>query len=241
MLGHRLDLAAEAREQPLAGALGVGHRLQRREGLRRDDEERFRRVQVAGGLDEIGPVDVRHEPEGHRAIAVVLEGLVGHDGPEVGAADADVDDVADALSGVALPRATPHAGREVGHGIEHGVDLGHHVLTIDDDRRTARSSQGHVQDGPSFRHVDLVAPEHGVDALAQTALLGQSAKQCEGIVGDAILGVVEKDPDRLGGQAFSTFGVVGEERAQVKIADLLVVGLEGLPCGARGQGQHSSH
>ncbi len=57
------------------------------------------------------------------AVAVVLERLVGHHRPEVGAADADVDDVADALAGVALPRAAADAVGEVGHLVEHGVDL----------------------------------------------------------------------------------------------------------------------
>ena len=45
------------------------------------------------------------------ALAVVPQRLVGHDRPEVGAADADVDDVADALAGVALPRAAADAVR----------------------------------------------------------------------------------------------------------------------------------
>ena len=35
-------------------ALRIGHRLQRREGLRGDDEQRLGRVEVAGGLGEIG-------------------------------------------------------------------------------------------------------------------------------------------------------------------------------------------
>ena len=33
-------------ERPVARGLGVGHRLQRRECLRRDDEERLRRIEI---------------------------------------------------------------------------------------------------------------------------------------------------------------------------------------------------
>ena len=151
--------------------MGVGHRLQRREGFRRDDEQRLRRIEVVDGLREVGAIDVRHEAERHGAVAVMLEGLVGHHRPEVGAADADVDDVADALAGVALPGAAADAVAEVRHLVEHGVDLGHHVLAVDDDRCAARRAQGHVQDGAVFRDVDLVAPEHGVDARAQAGFL----------------------------------------------------------------------
>ena len=65
--------------EPVARRVGVGHGLQRGEGLRRDDEQRFRRVEVAGGLGEVGAVDVGDEAEGHVAVAVMLERLVGHD------------------------------------------------------------------------------------------------------------------------------------------------------------------
>ena len=191
--------------------VGVGHRLQRGEGLRRDDEQRLRRVEVARRLGEVGAVDVGDEAEGHGAVAVVLERLVGHHRAEVRAADADVDDVADALAGVALPRAAADAVGEVGHLVEHGVDLGHHVLAVDDDRRALGRAQRHVQDGAVLGDVDLLAPEHGVDPLAQAGLLGQLQQELERLVGDAILRVVEVEPDRLGRQPLAALGVVGEE------------------------------
>ena len=109
------------------------------------------------------------------ALAVVLQRLVGHDRTEVRAADADVDDVADALAGVALPVAAAHSVGEVGHLVEHRVNLGHDVLAVDYDRRAARRAQRDVQHGAVFGDVDLVAAEHRVDALAQPALLGQLA------------------------------------------------------------------
>ena len=52
------------------------------------------RVEVAGGLGEVGAVDVGDEAEGQVAVAVVPQRLVGHHRAEVRAADADVDDVA---------------------------------------------------------------------------------------------------------------------------------------------------
>ena len=77
-----------------------------------------RGVEVARRLDEVGAVDVRDEAEREVATAVVAEGAVGHHGAEVGAADADVDDVADRLARVtpstrpsAPRRRTPPSGR----------------------------------------------------------------------------------------------------------------------------------
>ena len=39
----------------------VGHRFQRRERLRGDDEKRFCRIQIVGRLDEISAIDVGNE------------------------------------------------------------------------------------------------------------------------------------------------------------------------------------
>ena len=78
-------------ERPGASRVGVGHCLQRRESFRRDDEQCFRRVEIADRFREVGAIDVGDEPERHGAVAVMLERLVGHHRPEVGAADADID------------------------------------------------------------------------------------------------------------------------------------------------------
>ena len=114
-------------------------------------------------FDEVGAVDVRDEAKRQCAVAVVPQRFVRHHGPEVGTADADVDDVANALAGVALPLAAANAVREGRHLVEHGMHLRHDVLAVDDDRRALRRSQRHVQHGPIFGDVDLLAAEHGVD------------------------------------------------------------------------------
>jgi hypothetical protein len=44
------------------------------------------------------------------------------------------------------------------------------TLAVDHDRRVARRAQRHVQHGAVLGHVDLVAAEHRVDALAQSRL-----------------------------------------------------------------------
>ena len=218
-----------ARQRPLARGAGVGHRFQRREGLGRHDEERLRRVEIADRFGEVGAIDVRDEPEGEAAVAVVPERLVGHDRPQIGTADADVDDVADPLAGVPVPGAAAHAIREVRHPVEHGMNLGHDVLAVDQDRRAARRAQRHVEHGSFLRDVDLLAAEHGVDAGAQAAVLREADEQRHRLVGDPVLRIIEIDARGLQRQPFAASRIAREQLAEMHGADVPMVLFERLP------------
>src|SRR5215831_16494315 len=98
MFGDRFFVAAEASDQPGAGRVPIRHRLQRREGLRRNDEQGLRWVEIADSLREVRAIDIGHESEGRVARAVILERLVSHHRSEVGTAYTDVDDVTNALA-----------------------------------------------------------------------------------------------------------------------------------------------
>src|SRR6266403_850318 len=69
----------------------------------------------------------------------------------------------------------------------------------------------------------------------------RSTEQRDRLVGDAILGVVEIDADRLRGQALAAGRVFGEERAEMSLPDRLPMILEYLPRLARSQWHHSRH
>ena len=153
----------------------------------------------------------------------MLQRLVGHHRSEVGAADADIDDVANAFAGVPLPSSAPHAVGEIRHLVEHGVDLRHHVLAINNNRCASRRAQGDMQDGAVFRCVDFLAPEHGIDAFVQPGLLRQLQQKLEGFVGDAVLRVIQVEARRFGRHAFAAFRVIGKELAQMQLADSLMV------------------
>ena len=58
VLGDRGNFIAQAFEQPIAGALGVGHGLKGGEGFGGDHEERLRGVEIANCLDKVDPIDV---------------------------------------------------------------------------------------------------------------------------------------------------------------------------------------
>src|SRR5262245_55307550 len=158
--------AAQAFKYPIASGLCVRHCLQGREGLRGNNKKGLGWVEILDRLGEVRAVDIGDEAKRHGSLAVVLQSLVGHHRPEVGAADTDVNDVANALAGMALPCASPASVGKVSHLVEHGVDCRDHVLTINHDGSAFWGTQSDMQDSPVFRDIDLLAPEHGIDALS---------------------------------------------------------------------------
>ncbi len=156
---------------------------------------------------------------------------VGHDRAEVAAADPDVDHVADALAGGALPRAAADLLREPAHATEHLVDLRDHVLAVDLDHRVLRRPQGHVQHRAVLGDVDLLALEHGGDALLELRPLREGEEQPHRLGVHMVLGVVHPQPGALDGEAIRAATVLGEEVAEGAGAGLLRVGREGLPLG----------
>ena len=123
------------------------------------------------------------------------------------------------------PVQTPLRTRvgEVGHAVEHRVDAGHDVLAVHQDARPPGRAQGHVEHRALLGHVDLLAREHGVDARPQAGRLGQREQEPQGLVGDAVLRVVEVEGDRLEREPLAPLRVLREERPQMNVAHLPVV------------------
>ena len=87
-----------------------------------------------------------------------------------------------------------------------------------------------------LRHVDAVAGEHHVPALLELGLPGEFEEQRQRLVGDAVLGIVEVEPGRLGGQPFTACWVFGKQIAQMPALDLGIVLGEGRVGGPFTQG-----
>ena len=136
-------LVVQGRDRPCARRLRIDERFERGERLRADDEQRFVGCEPANGLREVGAVDVRHEPEREIALAVVAQRFIGHHRAEIGAADADVDDVADGLAGEAFPPAAADIGTEGGHSLQHvrGRRERHCALRRGSPHRQARATR----------------------------------------------------------------------------------------------------
>src|SRR6266849_8954833 len=103
------------------------------------------------------------------------------------------------------------------------VHFGNHVLAVDENRLVAGRPEGHVQHRAVLGDVDLLAAEHGVDALAQPGLLGEVDEETERLVGHAVLRVVEVEAHALDRQALAATRVVGEELAEMDVAHLRVM------------------
>ena len=132
-------------------------------------------------LDEVRAVDVGDETEDEVPARVRPQRLVGHDRPEVGAADADVDDVADRPAGGARParRSAPRRRtRPSGRAPRAPRD---DVDAVDDDAASARRTQRGVQHGAVLGDVDLLAGEHRVDPLRQPGLLGEPRRAARSV------------------------------------------------------------
>ena len=239
LLGGVVDGAGLAQrvEQPPAGHLGVGDGLERGEGLGDDDHERGLGVEALDLLGDVVGVDVGDEAH-RRAVQVGAQALVHHDRAEVGAADADGDDVLDGLAGDALPLARADAVGEGIHLVQDLVDVSHDILAVDDERASlsGRTAQRGVQDGAILGGVDVVATIHGGTTLLKTHGAAEVSKQLDGLVGDEVLGEVEVQVGRIKGELLDAVGISREPILQADALGLqgVKVVLECLPLGGLG-------
>ena len=114
------------------------------------------------------------------------------------------------------------------------------VLPVDLDHRVFRRTQRDVQHRPVLADVDPVAPEHRVDPLAQAGAFGDRDEQPDGLVGEAVLRIVEVDARGLHGHTRAALGIVGEQVAEVDVAHRLVVLDERPPFGGLGDRAHGA-
>ncbi|KAI3477404.1 hypothetical protein L1887_60923 [Cichorium endivia] len=203
-------------EEPVASGGGVGDGLLSGEGLGGDDEEGGLGVADAEGLGHVGAVDVGDKVGVEVALGVGLERLGDHDGAEVGATDADVDDALDGLAGVTLVGAGADGLGELLHVLELGLDLVDAGLV--DLEVAGDVAEGDVEDGAALGGVDVLAGEHGVDLLLDLRLLGEGEELVEHLIIDEVLGEVEEE---------ASVGVARVPLSRV-LVEALRVGLEGL-------------
>ena len=235
VLGDGLLVTVESLEHGGLGRFGVGHGLERREGLGSDDEERLFDVHLLEGFGHVGAVDVRNEVDfrrglaGNRLVCIGLEGFGGHHRTEVGAADTDVHHVLDGLAGVALPLAAADEVGKVFHVLEDRTDFGHHVLAVDADSVATLVAQSGVEHGTLFGGVNLFAGEILLAHVVEVRGLQEVLELRHGLVGDDVLGVVEEEAASLQAELFGAGRVLREEFLHVPGLGDFGVGLEGLP------------
>ena len=218
-------LAAAAFEEPGLRGRRVGHGLLGGEGLAGDDEERLGRCDAAQHRGDVVAVDVGDEVQVEPRMGERRERRDRHLRPEVAAADADVDDVAQRPRAALGPR--PHRLGEGEHRLAGGLDL------VGERRRARRRAQGGVQHRPAFGEVDRLAGEHRVAPGLDAAFARQVGEEVQRRRVDAVLRQVAEHFGRLDAEALEARRVAGEGLAQVEIA---TVGFEVAAQGGPGGG-----
>src|SRR6185437_14610016 len=152
---------------------------------------------------------------------------------EVRAADADVDDGADPLTGGAGPLAAAQPVGEIAHPVQHFVHIGDDVLPVDGQRCVARQPQRGVQHGPVFRDVDVRPVEHRVAVALEVGRAGEVDQQFQRVAVDAVFAVVDIEIADGEVEIAAAIGVFVEEITQMRLADLPVMLLQRTPCRGR--------
>ena len=104
------------------------------------------------------------------------------------------------------------------------------VLAVDGQLDAARQPQRGVQHRAVLGGVDVHAGEHRVAALLEAGGAGQIDQQLQRLAGDPVLAVVDVEVADRQRQFGTPVGVLVEELAEVFVADLIVMPLQGLPC-----------
>ena len=182
-------LGLEGRQQPGLGLARVGEGLERGERLGDHDHEGGLGVEALDLLGHVVGVDVGDVAAVDAGVGHGLEGLVDHDGAEVGAADADAHDVLDLLAGDALPLAGADALGEGVHAVENLAHVGDAVLVAVEDGALlgGRTAQRGMQDGAVLGGVDVLAGVHGIAALLEADGASEVAQKPDGLVGHEVL------------------------------------------------------
>ena len=202
-------------QQPGTHDLRVRDGLERREGLGGHDHEGRLGVQILRGLTRVGGINVGNEAALQALLHVGLESLVRHDGTQVGAADADVDDGLDGLAGNTGPLAGADAAREGVHLLQYLVHVGDHVLAVDRQGVGRGAAQRSVQDGAVFGHVDVLARKHAVAQVCHAGLLGEREQVAQQRGAHEVLRQVDVQVGGLEGELLRAFGIVRKHLAQI--------------------------
>jgi hypothetical protein len=197
VLGNGGLVLCGVKEPPLGG-VGVGDGFCGGEGLAGNKEESGLRVTSLESLSHVGAVDVGNKVELHALLAVRLEGLGDHDRAKVRSTNANVDNGVDGLASVTLPLTRANLLGELLHVVQHAVDLLDYALAIDLHGLVGSVAQGHVVDSASLCEVDLLALEHVIAELLNLCLLGELDQQLKSLLGDEVLGEIEKDIVAIG-------------------------------------------
>ena len=126
-------------------------------------------------------------------VGEVFEGGAEQARAQLGAADADVDDVGNRLSVKSFPFAAAHALADGFHALAYRADVRADVFAIDDEGLVGGGTQAVVQRRTVFAGIDVVAASDGGDALGDARFIHPLLPQRFGLRVDVIFGEIEVD------------------------------------------------
>ena len=176
-------------------------------------------------------------------MAVILQRFKGHYGPQIGAADTNIDHSSNALARVAFPGPAANLPSKLRHFVENCVNLGNNIRTIGKYLFAFGSAERNMKDGPLLGHVDLVARKHRVYVFAQTGLLRKLNQQTDRVGRDTVLRIVKVQSQSFQREAFAALRVAGEKPPEVYVLNfykMLVQRGPSRPVPKRRDGVHGS-
>jgi hypothetical protein len=154
--------------------------------------------------------------------------------PQIAAADADVDDVAQGQ--LAAVGARPHRFGESEHRLEHALHLGRMR------RRAGGRAQRRMQHGAAFGRVDRRSGEHRVAQRLDAAFARQVGEEAQRCRVDQALREIGEHFGRFEAEMLEARRVAGEGFAQVEVTTVrLVVAAQGRPRDCRVAARERRH
>ncbi len=99
-----------------------------------------------------------------------------HARSEVGSANADINHIADRLTGIPAPVTGMHPGDEFPHLLQYRVHSGHDILSVDPHGAIGTIAQSHMQCRTLFRAVNRLARKHPLDFIFEPAFARKVAQ-----------------------------------------------------------------
>ena len=93
----------------------------------------------------------------------------------------------------------------------------------------AAAAQRHVQHGTAFTGINRITIEHARAPAGQAARLRQLQQQLQGLIRNAVLGVIDEQRPGVECEALGALRIGGEQVAHMHIAQAVLVGVQGLP------------
>ena len=214
---------------PLMRHARIGEGFHGGEAFRGHDHQRAGGIEAGERIGDVGRIEIGHEMA---ARAVVIRGkrAGGHGGAEIGAADADIDDIGDRRRPLAAVFARAKRAREGLHAPAGFEDLIGDVDPAEPEGGPIGEPQRPVDHGAVLGFVDGRAGKHAIAPRRHGRGAGQIEQQRAIALADRGFREIEQHRERLDGETFISQRLGGEEIGDTPRGGALSGRKQPLPC-----------